>query len=229
MISLVPRPLFAGLVAALAFAGPAAADPLIVTTSETDSGEPFYSLVIVSPADGAAFEGTPDAVVPVDIEFVGFDGVMIGLKVDDVAVPADCADQFGTCTVMVTLAPGIHTLVATGNAGEQFPGVPIGASDPVTVEVTTSGETTDATTGSSSGEPTSGASGSSGGSGGETDTAGSSGGATTDGGATDGSSGSGGGEGGDKGCACAASPGAPDLFALALAALALPWRRRRAR
>jgi MYXO-CTERM domain-containing protein len=219
----------------LLVAAPAsAAQP--VTTGETDSGFPEFSVVIVAPEDGAIFDGTPDAVVPVTLEYENFAALSVSLSVDGEHVDT-CPD--GTpgnppppCTFELTLAPGVHELTAHGDdAVTNFD------SHTISIEVKdvgaeTEGPATDSETGESATETAGDSEGDSAGdttspttgpidptsttTGGDTD-------GNTDGGDTDG-----GGSSGDKeGCGCKAAPGLPDLLGLALMALFAPWRRRR--
>lgn len=206
MLSLSAYARHAGLSLTLLLVADTAAAAVPVTTGETDSGgPPLVSVVIVDPLDGATLAGTPDAVVPVIVEFAGLEGPYVGLRADDVAV-GTCADQSSPCTLEVSLAPGTHTLIATAQAFADEPPI---ESDPVTVEVV-EGEAT-----GTGGAPTSGDSGDASGSSGSTGTG------ATSGPVDD--------PDGDKGCACSTRSGAPDLLGLALAVLLAPWRRRRPR
>ncbi|MBZ5707995.1 MYXO-CTERM sorting domain-containing protein [Nannocystis pusilla] len=199
-----------------------------VTTGESDSDIPVASLAIVTPETGAVIDGSPDAVVPVTIEFEIFLGSQVSLVVDDQA-PVLCSDDDTfTCTLEVTLAPGLHSLRAEGDSG-QFQD-----SHEISIEVKdigaeTEGPATDSETGES---PTETAGDSEGDSEGDTDPttgpvdpSGATG-ADPDG-STDGDTDGGGSSGDKEGCGCNAAPGAPDLLGLALLALVGPWRRRR--
>ena len=189
------RSLILGSSLLLAAGSASAAQP--VTTGDTEL--PDFSVVIVSPADGAVFDGTPEATIEVSIEIEYFNPVHVNLLInnaDSVTCPAE-----PPCTLEVTLPPGIHELWAVGD-DESFRDthtIKVEVKD-TTTESPTSGSDTD--TGS---EPVA------------TDT-------DSDTGASDGADG----DGGEKGCACSAGAGAPDLLGLALFALVLPWRRRRA-
>ncbi|MCY1061296.1 MYXO-CTERM sorting domain-containing protein [Nannocystis sp. SCPEA4] len=226
------RSLILGCSSALLFlvAAPAsAAQP--VTTGETDSGIPEASLVIVAPADGAVLDGSPDASVEVTIEYEVFFGSQVSLVVDDQA-PVLCSDNDTfTCTLEVTLAPGLHTLRAEGDSG-QFQD-----SHQISIEVKdvgaeTEGPATDSETGESATDTAAeseseGESETANPTTGPTDPTGTTSGGDTDAG-SDGDDTDGGGSSGDKeGCGCNATPGAPDLLGLALLALVGPWRRRR--
>jgi len=216
----------------LLLAAPAsAAQP--VTTSETDSELPEGSVTIVAPQDGAVIEGSPDAVVPVTIEYENFAGSSVTLSADGKHVgtcpQAAPQDPIPPCTFEVTLAPGLHQLEALGE--DLFFDQHMITIEVVDIGAETEGPATDSDTGSTdtaATDPTGGET--------ESDTAATSptSGATesatgetggTDG--TDGTDGAGGGSGEKEGCGCSASPGAPDLLGLALFALVAPWRRRR--
>lgn len=126
----------------------------VVTTSETDSGDPPSGTVtFVEPADNAVFPGTPDATVSVIVEFSGAVS-NVDLDIDGektVSCPNENATQ---CAVDVTLAPGKHTIGATGT---DTIGLPVaGASAAINVEVTaetatTGGPATDGSTGAPDG------------------------------------------------------------------------------
>lgn len=203
------------LTALLLTAPAAAAVELPVTTSETDSGLPSEYVVIVDPDDGAVLQGNPDAVVQVVLEYEVHLADPPTLRLDDSEEIGTCHNMPSPCTLEATIPPGVHTLTAS-----------IGVDDhTVTVEVqpvneTTGGET-DTGSSSSEGNPTSS------GATGDPGTSGSSGSTGSGSSGSDGAATSGDG-GGDKGCACS-TDSAPDVLALALAALALPWRRRRNR
>lgn len=197
-----------GLACALACASAPASAAAPVTTGVTDSGgEPLFTLVIVDPQDGAVIPGSPDALVPVTIEYTGIGESYVGLRVDDTSV-GTCTDKPSPCTLEVTLAAGSHTLVATGQVFADEPPV---ESPTVSVEVVEGAATdTGATTGATS---TSGPAPTSG---------------TGDGGSSAGSGTTSGDDpADDKGCACATTPASPDLLGLALALLLVPPRRRR--
>ena len=210
----------AACIFALVSAGPAHAS-IPVTTGETDSGEPVFSVIIVEPLTGTVFDGTPNATVPVAIEYEGFAGSSVHLDVDGKGA-GSCPND-GPCTLDIDLAPGMHTLVAIGDE------ITIIESDPVVIEVvelanptsdgseSATSDPTDSATGggsdSSTGEPPSTS--------GDTD--------ATTGDTSDGAATSGGDSGGDKGCGCTTGTGVPDLLGLAAFALLAPWRRRRNR
>jgi MYXO-CTERM domain-containing protein len=203
--------------ALLLLAAPASAAEL-VTTSDTDF-EPA-SVVIVSPEDGSVFDGSPDVVVPVTIEYDGFGALAVSLWVDD--APAATCPEAPPCTIEATLSPGIHKLKAVGDDG-----VTQADTHEITVEVkdtgsATEGSATESDTETDTGSPTEATSSPTSGEAPATDTDGS----DTD--PTDGESdGSNNGNGDKEGCGCKAAPGAPDLLGLALLALFAPWRRRR--
>lgn len=182
-------------------ASPAAADPL-VTTTDTDGG-PLYTLLITSPLDNSIILGGPEVVVPVTIEFSGVPESYVGLRVDGVDA-GNCVEKPSPCTIDVTLAVGEHILVATAQVFADEPEV---ESPPVDVEVMEIGATTGPTTGDDS-------SGGSDGSG------------TTDSSTGGPGSTSGGDDDKNEGCACATEPRSSGLFALALALLLAPRRRR---
>jgi len=190
----------------LAAASASAAQP--VTTGDTEL--PDFSVVIVSPEDGAVFEGSPDAVVPVTIEFEFFGHAEVELLIDNAASAGTCPEE-PPCTIEVTLPPGVHELWAIGdNVGLQD-------SHKITVEVKDTGADTESPTSSASDTDT----------GSEPDTDTGSEPAPTDTDTTDSASDGADGDGGEKGCVCSAGSGAPDLLGLALFALVAPWRRRR--
>lgn len=196
-----------GFSALLLLAAAPASAAEFVTTSDTDFEPP--SVVIVSPADGSSFDGTPDAVVPVTIEHQGYSAPNdVSLWIDEAEVGA--CPEAPPCTFEATLAPGTHVLKAVGN--DVIAGTDV---HEITIEVkatsaeTESGSDTDT---DPTGQPT--------GTGADTD--------ATDTDATDTESDSSGSGDGDKqGCGCNAGPGATDVLGLALFALFAPWRRRR--
>ncbi len=233
---------------------PLAAASIPVTTGEsesdtfpstdTDTGEAPMLITIVEPATNDVFAGTPDAAVQVTIEFADvFDGGEIHLdsqtRLDGdgpwTTVKEDmCPAGPPPCALQLTLSPDTYML----RAWAEGPG---GAteSDVIIIEVVDAAATdTDAGATESSGSETAGETAGeteSGGSAGETDTAptssatgeqpgdDSSGGTTVEAPETEGDPL----EGGDKGCGCTAGASGPDLLGLALAALLVPWRRRR--
>ncbi|MBZ5711080.1 MYXO-CTERM sorting domain-containing protein [Nannocystis pusilla] len=230
---------------------PAAAASIPVTTGETDSdtfpdpdtGEGSMLITIVEPATGDVFSGTPDAAVSVTIEFEDiFDGKEIHLdsrtRLDGdgpwTTVKEDvCPAGPSPCTIQLTLSPDTYMLYAWAEG-------PGGAteSDVIGIEVVDAAATdTDAGETESSDGATEGPGGATEGeteSGGATDTAPTSS-ATGEQPGGD-SSGSTTGEApdssgdpleGDKGCGCTAGATGPDILGLALAALLVPWRRRR--
>lgn len=205
----------AACIFALVSAGPAHAS-IPVTTGETDSGEPVFSVVIVEPLTGAMFVGTPNATVPVAIEYEGFAGSSVHLDVDGKGA-GSCPND-GPCTLDIDLAPGMHTLVAIGDE------ITIITSDPVVIEVVELANPTsdgsESATSDPTGDPTSTS--------GDTDATTATTDDTTDG-TSDGAATSGGDSGGDKGCGCTTGTGVPDLLGLAAFALLAPWRRRRNR
>ena len=76
-----------GFSALLLLAAAPASAAEFVTTSDTDFEPP--SVVIVSPADGSSFDGTPDAVVPVTIEHQGYSAPNdVSLWIDEAEVGA---------------------------------------------------------------------------------------------------------------------------------------------
>ncbi|MCY0988852.1 MYXO-CTERM sorting domain-containing protein [Nannocystis sp. ILAH1] len=198
--------------ALLLLAAPASAAEL-VTTSDTDF-EPA-SVVIVSPEDGSVFDGSPDVVVPVTIEYDGFGALAVSLSVDD--APSVTCPEAPPCTIETTLSPGIHKLKAVGDDG-----VTQVDTHEITIEVKDTGSATESDTDTDTGSPTEATSSPTSGAEPATDTDAS----DTD--PTDGESdGSNSGSGDKEGCGCKATPGAPDLLGLALLALFAPWRRRR--
>jgi MYXO-CTERM domain-containing protein len=217
------RSLVLGSSALLLLAAPASAAEL-VTTSDTDFEPP--SVVIVSPADGAVFDGTPDAVIAFTIEHEGWTSPLdVSLKIDDVEIAA--CPEAPPCTIEATVAPGIHKVTALGDDGVVFVDmheimIEVKETGSATEGSATEGDTEtgpDTETGSpteATGSPTSGAEPGS-------DTDATAGDTDPTEGESDGSSNS-----GDKeGCGCSADPGASDLLGLALFALFAPWRRRR--
>jgi MYXO-CTERM domain-containing protein len=233
---------------------PLAAASIPVTTGEsesdsdtfpdTDTGEGSMLITIVEPATNDVFSGTPDAAVQVTIEFEDiFDGKEIHLdsqtRLDGdgpwTTVKEDmCPAGLPPCTIPLTLSPDTYML----RAWAEGPG---GATefDVVIIEVVDAAATdTDAGETESSGSETAGETAGeteSGGSAGETDTSptssatgeqpgdDSSGGTTVEAPETEGDPL----EDGDKGCGCSTGATGPDILGLALAALLVPWRRRR--
>lgn len=208
------------LLLALVVAAPARA-ALPVTTSETDSGEPSVFVVIVDPVEGAVLEGTPDATIPVVIEYQTLGGGLdVTLEVDGTAA-GDCGDQDSPCTLEVTLTPGAHALKAISIESEHTINVTVedqGSTESSGGATDSSGGATDSTGGDTS--PTTGST--------PTTETGTDGNATDATEGTDGAASASGGEGDDdKGCACSTRSSTPDLLGLALVALFAPWRRRR--
>lgn len=124
-----------------------AALPVTTSATDTDTGGEPDTAVIVLPADGATFSGTPDAKVPVTAEFTG-SALGLDLSIDDktfVDCPLVGAKQ---CQVDLTLTPGTHELRA--RALDQFDNV-LATSEPITVEVTMETATTTGDTAGSSG------------------------------------------------------------------------------
>lgn len=126
----------------------------VVTTSETDSGDPPTGTVtFIEPADNSVFPGTPDATVNVIVEFSGA-VANVDLNIDGEKT-VNCPNENATqCAVDITLAPGKHTIDATGT---DTIGLAVsGAFAAITVEVTaetatTGGPSTDGSTGAPDG------------------------------------------------------------------------------
>ncbi|MFZ6185259.1 MYXO-CTERM sorting domain-containing protein [Nannocystis pusilla] len=98
------------------------------TDTDTDTGfepHPPPEVDILSPDDGAVFDGMPDAVVPVEISYSYMQSEEVSLRVDGVEA-GGCVDD-GQCIVEVTLSPGVHELQAFGSVSS--------VSEVVTVEV----------------------------------------------------------------------------------------------
>lgn len=228
---------YCGLTLALALAGGTAFAAELVTTSESDSDGPLTSVVIVDPLDGAVIP----PVYPVVIEYETFGGGLeIHLAVDDVDV-GNCAGQEEfTCTLEVTLTPGVHTLRATsfddahaisvtveeGATTDTDTGGSESSGDDSSGNASETGSGSDTsgnpTTGVATGDPATEGDASTETSGPDGDSSSSStGGSSSDGAATTGDG------DGDKGCACSTGTSAPDLLGLALVGLLAPWRRRR--
>lgn len=214
------------------FAAPPVRAAELVTTSETDGGEPDWDVVIVQPLDGDALEGSPDAAVTLIVEFDPYFLGSVQTQVDD-EEPVTC--ELEPCQRELVLAPGQHVIRAWHEWDETSVTVTVNASSE-TGETEGSDSEGSASEGSDSegpdptgqaeetegSEPTGSESASSGEApatdtdANETD--------ASDGGESDGS----GSSSGDKeGCGCKSAPGLPDLLGLALMALFAPWRRRR--
>lgn len=208
-----------------------------VTTGETDT-LPNYTVVIVSPEDGAVLDGTPNAVVPVSIEIEMFWLDDVRLRVDGAYVGTcpnpDGFDTDGTglpCTIEATLTPGVHKLEAFGETAPfidwheitvEVKDIGSATTEGPTSSATDTDATTDATTSDTTSDTTSAT----------TDTTSATTDATTDAttsdttSTTDAADSGSGGDSGDKGCVCSAGSGGPDLLGLALLGLLVPWRRR---
>lgn len=225
MISIGLRTFLPAVLTTLALASPAAAE-LPVTTTDSDSGLPEEYVVIVEPKDGAVLPGSPDAIVPVVLEYQVFLTDPPLLYLDGDTEIGDCYAQPSPCTIQAAIPSGLHTLRASIGFDEHT----------ITVEVqptgdTDTGDATDSggevTTGG--GDPTTSATdGTAGATDGDTGEPGTSGDSTSTSGTTGGATDGGGESDGDKGCGCS-SRSAPDVLGLVLAALAFPWRRRRNR
>ena len=198
----------------------------LVTTSETDGGEPDWDVVIVQPLDGDVLEGSPDAAVTLIVEFDPYFLGSVQTQVDDEeAVTCDLEP----CQRELVLAPGQHVIRAWHEWDETS----------VTVTVNSSSETGETEGSASEGsdsegpDPTGEATDSEGPdpTGSESASSGEAPATDTDANETDASDGDpteGSSNSGDKeGCGCNSAPGLPDLLGMALLALFAPWRRRR--
>ncbi|MCY0986761.1 MYXO-CTERM sorting domain-containing protein [Nannocystis sp. ILAH1] len=110
---------FGLICSALLLATAPASAAALDTDTDTDTGfepHPPPEVDILSPDDGAVFDGTPDAVVPVEISYSYMQPGDVSLWVDDVEV-AVC-DHDWWCTFEVTLSPGVHKLQGFGSGFE---------------------------------------------------------------------------------------------------------------
>jgi hypothetical protein len=123
-----------------------AASP-VTTGQESDTDfDPEATVVIVAPADGESFPGTPDAKVQVTAEYTGPVNKVF-IFVDGVSMANCPVDNPFQCSAEVTLGPGEHELVAEAHTISS-----LYKSEPIHVTVTSQAETT----GGSSGEGTGG-------------------------------------------------------------------------